>query len=128
MRCLDASFVIDLVKGEVSAVRKAKTLDDAGERLAIPAPALAEVLVGAYFRGGLVLRKTLELLSGLDVLLVDAGAAEEAGRIGAELLRRGTALPTVDLLIAAVAKSNRRVLVTRDDAFARIPDLAVEAY
>ena len=128
MRCLDASFVIDLVKGAVSAARKAKTLDDARERLAIPAPALTEVLGGAYFRGGPVLRKTLELLSGLDVLPVDEGAAEEAGRIGAELLRRGTALPTVDLLIAAVAKSNRRILVTRDDAFSRIPYLAVEAY
>ncbi len=128
MRCLDASFVIDLVKGDASAVRKAKALDDASERLAIPAPALAEVLVGAYFRGGPVLRKTLELLTGLEILPVDEAAADEAGRIGAELLRRGIALPTVDLLIAAVTKLNRRILVTRDEAFARIPDLAVEAY
>src|SRR5438445_1799687 len=128
MRCLDSSFVIDLVKGEAGAVARARSLDDAHEKPSIAAPALAEVLQGAYYKGGGILAKTLELLASLDVLGTDERVAAEAGRIGAELLRRGAGVPTVDLLIAATAKLHQQVLVTRDAAFQRIPDLAVETY
>lgn len=128
MRCLDSSFIIDLVKGEEGAVTRARAFDDAGEKPTIAAPALAEVLQGAYFKGGEILAKTFELLASLDVLGVDERIAAEAGRIGAELLRRGATVPTVDLLIAATAKMSQQVLVTRDSAFQRIPDLAVETY
>ena len=48
--------------------------------------------------------------------------------MGAERLRRGTALSVVDLLIAATAKVNQGILVTRDAAFGGIPGLAVQAY
>jgi predicted nucleic acid-binding protein len=128
VRCLDSSFVIDLVKGEAGAAAKARALDDAHEKPSIAAPALAEVLQGAYYKGGAILAKTLELLASLDVLEIDDQVAAEAGRLGAELLRRGASVPTVDLLIAAAAKLSQQILVTRDVAFQRIPDLAVETY
>jgi predicted nucleic acid-binding protein len=128
MRCLDASYLIDLVKGEPDAVAKARTLDEASEEVYIAAPALTEVLQGAYFKGGSTLRETLDILASATVLDIDARVADEAGRIGADLLRRGTTVATVDLLIAATAKVNGCVLVTRDAAFTRIPNLAVETY
>ncbi len=128
MRSLDAGFLVDLLKGEGAAVEKARELQASGEHLSIAAPALAEVLIGANFRGGRTLSKTWEVLSSVDVLDVDATVAAEAGRIGAELLRRGIAFATVDLLIAAAAKVHQHILVTRDAAFSRIPGLAVEAY
>ena len=128
MRCLDAAFLVDLLKGEEAAVRKAKELEASGEHLSIAAPALAEVLVGANFQGGRNLSKTWEILSAFEVLDVDATVAAEAGRMGAELLRRGEAIATLDLLIAAAAKVHQQILVTRDVAFSRIPGLAVEAY
>ena len=128
MRCLDASFLIDVIKGVPAAAQKAMAMDASGERLSVPAPVLTEVLRGGYFRGGKELRDTLELLAGMEVLEVDDDVAAEAGRMGAELLKRGTDMGTVDLLIAATVKLNRRILGPRDSSFFGIPDLAVETY
>jgi len=128
MRCFDATFLIDYLAGERAAVEKGKEWAAAGERLAAPAAAVAETLLGAYFEGGSALREALALLDTLEVLPVDAAIAAEAGRMGAEQLRRGSAMSVVDLLIAATARANQGILVTRDSAFGRIPGLAVETY
>lgn len=128
MRCLDATFLIDYLAGDRAAVEKAKEWAAAGERLAAPAPAVAETLLGAYFEGGSALREALGFLDTMDVLPVDARVAAEAGRMGAEQLRRGTAASIVDLLIAATARTNQGILVTRDTAFGQLPGLAVETY
>lgn len=128
MRCLDSTFVVDLLRGDGGARKRAESMGVAGERAAIPAPAMAEVLVGAQHRGGQYLRKALELLAGLDVIPTDAAVAARAGELGAELLRRGARLSAVDLLIAATAEVHASVLLTRDTDFSSVPGLAVETY
>jgi tRNA(fMet)-specific endonuclease VapC len=128
VRCLDSSFLIDFAGGHAAATRKAQGLVAVGERIAIPAPVLAEVLVRAMLRGGTYQRRMTELLANLEVLPTDSTVATDAGMLGAELARRGTAAGTVDLLIAATARLNNAILVTRDRAFAGMPGLAVEAY
>lgn len=128
MRCLDSTFLIDLLKGDDAAVAKMREIESLGEPVSLPAPCLAEILLGAHFKGGDLLRDTLHVVARLDVLEVDAAVAGEAGRLGAELLRRGQGLPTTDLLIAAAARLKGQILVTRDADFARIPGLAVEGY
>ncbi len=128
VRCLDSTFLIDLLKGDPAATAKMREIEALGEAVSLPAPCLAEVLLGAHFRGGDLLRVTLDVVERLDVLEVDAVVAGEAGRLGAELLRRGESLPTTDLLIAAAARLSGQILVTRDTDFARIPGLAVEGY
>lgn len=128
MRCLDSTFLIDLLKGDPSAAAKMREIESLGEQVSMAAPALTELLMGAYFKGGALLKDTLDMVSRLDILEVDAEAAAEAGRLGAELLRRGESLPTTDLLIASTARLRQQVLVTRDSDFQRIPGLAVEGY
>lgn len=128
MRCLDSTFLIDLLKGDPAASAKMKEIESLGEPVSLPSPCLTEVLLGAHFKGGALLRDTLDAVGRLDILEVDAAVAAEAGRLGAELLRRGRSLPTTDLLIAAAARLSGRVLVTRDPDFARIPGLAVEGF
>ncbi len=128
MRCLDSTFLIDLLKGDAAAVAKMREIEALGEAVSLAAPCLTELLVGAHFKGGALLKETLDLVSRIDVLEVDAAVAGEAGRLGAELLRRGQGLPTTDLLIAAAARLHAQVLVTRDTDFARIPGLAIEGY
>lgn len=128
MRCLDSTFLIDLLRGEEAAAAKMREIEGLGEGVSLPAPCLAEVLLGAHYKGGELLRDTLDVIARLEVLEVDAAVAGEAGRLGAELLRRGQGLPTTDLLIAATARLHGQVLVTRDEDFARIPGLAVEGY
>lgn len=128
MRCLDSTFLIDLLKGDAPATAKMKEIEALGEPVSLAAPSLTELLLGAHFKGGALLRDTLDLVARVDVLEVDARVAAEAGRLGADLLRRGQGLPTTDLLIAAAARLHGHVLVTRDTDFTRIPGLAVEGY
>lgn len=68
MKCLDSTFCIDLVRGSKEAATKASELSAAGERLAIPAPALTEFLVGAFHQGGSRLTQALEFVSELEAL------------------------------------------------------------
>ncbi|HYM40451.1 MAG TPA: PIN domain-containing protein [Thermoplasmata archaeon] len=128
MRCLDATYLIDYLEGQAAAVAKVQQWTAASERLATPAPAAAETLLGAYYEGGSALRDALGLMETLEVLPIDATVATEAAQLGAEQLRRGTAASTVDLLIAAAARLHGGILVTRDTGFGRITGLAVETY
>lgn len=128
MRCLDRAFLIDLPKGDAAAVAKMREMERLGEAVSLPAPCLTEVLIGAHYKGGALLRGTLDVLANLEILEADEAVAGEAGRLGADLLRRGESLPTTDLLIAACARLRGQILVTRNGDFARIPGLAVESY
>src|SRR3990172_260228 len=121
MRCLDASFVVDLLAGDPAAARKAAELEVSGERLSISVPAMAEVLMGAHFAGGGYLRKTLGLMAGLEGLPADAAVGAEAGELGAELMRRGERPAASDLIVAASARLHRKILLTRDGAFSTMP-------
>jgi tRNA(fMet)-specific endonuclease VapC len=128
MKAVDSTFPIDVLKEVPSAGAKARELEAAGERLAIPAPALAEVMVGAHHAGGWLLRETLELVTPFEVLPTDAEAAHEAGRLGAEMIRRGRRMSAGDLLVAATCRLRGLILVTRDGGLAEVPGLAVEHY
>jgi predicted nucleic acid-binding protein len=128
MVSLDATFLIDLLDGTAEAVQKAEELDSSDEPLEVTPPSAAEVLTGAYFAGGEYLSRTRDLLRGLTMLEFDGGACEEAGRIGADLMKRGQTVGWMDLLIAAVSKRHGRRLLTRDPDFSRIPGLVIESY
>ena len=62
MRCFDSTFLIDYMRGEESAVSKIRDLKEASEVLTTPAIAAAELLIGAHYRGGRQLARTLEFL------------------------------------------------------------------
>lgn len=128
MRCFDSTFLIDYVRSEVTAVEKMRDLVESGERITTPSVAAAEVLFGAYFRGRQELSRTLEFLDRLEILPFDIADATEAGRIGAEALRRGTPIAGNDLLVAATARHRGGILVSRDGVFSHVPGLAVETY
>lgn len=66
-------------------------------------------------------------LSPITVLDFDASAAEEYGKIRAELERQGRSLGPMDMLIAGHAKSEGLVLVTNNTKeFCRVEGLMVE--
>ncbi|MCI4348300.1 MAG: type II toxin-antitoxin system VapC family toxin [Thermoplasmata archaeon] len=128
MKCLDSTFCIDLANGSPGAMAKAEELSTTGERLAIPAPALTEFLVGAFHQGGRRLAQALEYISELEVLDVTEPISVDAARLGGECSRRGEAVGTLDLLIASTAKHHHAPLLSRDSDFARIPGLTLETY
>ncbi|OIQ79444.1 tRNA(fMet)-specific endonuclease VapC [mine drainage metagenome] len=67
-----------------------------------------------------------EFLRRMDVLPWDSATAGDYGSMRAELARKGTPLGSLDMLIAAHAISVDAVLVTSDQAFQQVADLAVE--
>ena len=62
-----------------------------------------------------------EFLARIDVLAWDSEAATRYGVLRAELERGGTPLGNLDTLIAAHARAEAAILVTNDQAFARVP-------
>lgn len=128
MRVVDATFPIDVLKGHPGAQAKVAALAARDELMAIPASAMVDVLIGAYFKGGSLLEHTVALLSQFEVLAADQGVAHEAGRLGAAMRRRGARMSAPDLLVAAACTTANLNLVSRDAAFARVPGLTVESY
>lgn len=128
MRCVDTTFCVDLAKGERAAVALAKDLDTRRERLAIPAPALTEFLIGGFAKGGARLETAIDLVSRMEVIPIDEAIAVEAARIGGQAIRDGTPIGTLDLLIAAAARIRQCPIITRDRDFAGIPGLKIETY
>ena len=127
MKCLDSTFCIDFANGIPEALARAAELSDLGERLAIPAPALTEFLVGAFHQGGRRLSQALEFVSELEVLDVTETISVDAARLGG-MLTTGELVGTLDLLIASTAKHHHAHLISRDRDFARVPGLTLETY
>lgn len=66
-------------------------------------------------------------LSSISILEFDHHAAEEYGKIRAELERNGTPIGPMDMLIAGHARSEQLILVTNNTReFNRVEDLEIE--
>ena len=87
-----------------------------------------ELLYGLARRPGATALHTVvqEFLKRVDVLAWDSAAARRYGALRATLEAAGTPLGNLDTLIAAHALSTGAILVTNDQAFARVPALVIE--
>lgn len=56
-------------------------------------------------------------LESLDILSITSSVWEQAYELGFSLRRKGLTIPTVDLIIAALAIENKTVLVHHDEHF-----------
>jgi len=128
MVSLDSSFLIDLLAGEPRAVAKALELDRSAEPRYLTAPAAAEVMLGGYRLGGSYFERARQLIDGLPLLAFDRASYHQAGRLGAELLKRGLPIGQGDLFIASISLRHGERLLTNDRGFSRVPGLAVETY
>jgi len=66
------------------------------------------------------------LLEQLRIWQFDSAAAMEFGRLRTELRTKGRPIPTFDVLIAAIARTNNLVLLTADKHFDAIEKLSPE--
>ena len=125
---LDSTFLIDLLRRRPAALRRAEEFRRSDTATCIAPPAAVEVLTGGHRIGGEPLRKAEELLASLPVLAFDGEAIETCARLAAELIERGEYIGEGDLLIAGISLRHGEKLVTRDQAFSRIPGLLIEFY
>jgi hypothetical protein len=92
LKCLDTSFLIDMLRGDVDAVKKARELDEAGPN-ATTEVNVFELVYGIH-RGKLADRRArlvqLErLFSRLITLPLNHEAALKAGKVLGKLVRGG---------------------------------------
>lgn len=123
---LDTNAVSDLVKGNAAITRR--LLVTPMSSICISAITEGELLYGLAKRPAMKrLRLVIEeFLLRCDVLPWDSTVTTHYGKLRAALESQGKLLQPLDLQIAAHALSVGAVLVTGDQAFARIPELVVE--
>ncbi|ACX52444.1 PilT protein domain protein [Ammonifex degensii KC4] len=123
---LDTNIVIALFKGDASVRRNLAK----AEKVFIPAIVLGELYYGAYKSGQAErnLSRIEEFVGNIAVLACNAGTAREYGVIKNQLRAKGRPIPENDIWIAAVARQQGLVLVTRDDHFGEVEDLKLEKW
>lgn len=124
---LDTNICIYAQKG-VPAVIKAMA-EKSRDGLVISAITLAELWHG--IEGSNAYDKNVQRLNGLlcavEVIPFDESAARHYGQTASYLKRNGTPIGTMDMLIAAHARSRGFTVVTNNVwEFERVPDLKVE--
>lgn len=133
MKCLDTTFLIDLMHNEASAVRKARELEEVGFN-ATTEINVFELVYGIH-RSKLGDRKARlaqaeQLFSRLVTFPLNHEAALNAGKILGKLSREGKEASPRDGMIASVAITHGcNVIVTRNTKhFVSIPGIQVEVY
>jgi tRNA(fMet)-specific endonuclease VapC len=124
---LDTNILSDLVRHPKGQVRD--RIVDVGEELVC-----TSIIVAAELRYGAVRRNSPRLtaqieavLSGLDVLALEAPVDVVYGQLRSRLERSGSLIGANDLLIAAHALTLGHTVVTDNEReFSRIDDLAIE--
>jgi len=124
---LDTNTLIYAQKGIQSVLEK--LAQKRNEGLSISAITLAELQHGVESsanrdKNALALVKSLSIV---DILPFDSTAAAEYGKICAMLRKRGTPIGTMDMLIAAHARSEGLIIVTNNvREFERVDGLKIE--
>ena len=125
---LDTNICIYAIKHKPDTVIK-KFLSHDPEELCISAITYAELMHGVE-KSMAVERNRIAMslfLSPITILQFDERAAEEYGRIKAELEKKGTPIGPMDTLIAGHARSSGLILVTNNTReFNRVVGLTVE--
>jgi len=128
MAVLETDFLIDLLRGDEHALEKAREIEAKGERKATTPISAAELLEGAYYVQGKHLAAAKDLLKNLEILEFDLEAADRAGEIGAELIRKGRQIGVADTMIAGIVKRHGERLITRGRHYWEVRGLMVERY
>ncbi len=127
----DTSFIIDVMKNDTNAVRKAEDLSGASVSILVGTPTIFELYVGVGLsvRSAEERKKVLGILGSLPHLPLDAASASKAGIIYAQRVKEKTKIDPEDAMLAGIAIQNNEPLLTRNRKdFAGIPELKVETY
>ena len=130
MSILESSFLIDILRARPEAVKLLDKIEANEHTLYIAAPTVMELWLGALESNTKEEEKNKieELLASFIVLPLDSNSAKRAAEIESDLIRNGKIIETEDIMIAGIALSNGKTLVTRDEHFTRIPGLRVLKY
>jgi tRNA(fMet)-specific endonuclease VapC len=105
-----------------------RILDHKPSELCISAITLAELRFGAHKRDSKKLHKLIDTFAeSVAPQDFDIDAADEYGRLAADLAKRGTPIGAFDAMIAAHALALKLILVTNNEKhFRKVPRLKIE--
>ena len=124
MYCLDTDIIIEYFKGNAAIKSHIDKLDKSS--LNITPLTLCELYRGAFlsqnFEKNVVAIN--KLLAWVNILDFDTFSCELYGKIYAELKKSGNIIQDSDMMIAAICKTNNKILITRNKKhFENIKDL-----
>ena len=124
---LDTNTASYIIKGNFPAVRR-RLLRIPMAQIFISSVTEGELLYGVARKSGTTSLQRIveEFLLRITVLPWDSDAAQQYGRLRADLDSAGRPMGNLDVMIAAHASAAGAVLVTSDQAFTRISKLKVE--
>lgn len=136
MYLFDTDFIINLVRGDKSAVRFAKKVDEEMAFRAISVVSAHEYLLGVYFshwknpeRLSEMLVKAESELMRFEIIPYTYEIAKKSAEIDAHLTKSGQTISLADIIIAATAIVHNLQLVTRNVRhFSRISNLKIKTY
>jgi tRNA(fMet)-specific endonuclease VapC len=126
---LDTGIAQDFMNRRNGVLERADQERHRGHRIGICVPVLGELWSG--IEGSISRERNAQrlrhALSRLVVWPYDTGAAEEFGRVFAELRRRDRPMQQIDIQIAAVALTlGNTIVVSSDSDITAVPGLTVE--
>lgn len=130
MVILDASFIIDLLKGNPSASRKARELDESGKDKYLTSVTAMELYYGALSSGRKEETiKFMSLLMSLNKVSFEFNGSIKAAEIKYELKKKGMIIDVEDIMQAGIAKTTGQKILTKNvKHFERVDGLKVESY
>ena len=127
---LDTAFIIDVLRGDESVEGHLADLDRSSP-LHVSAVSVMELWEGIHLSDSTNRERQAvrEVLEGLTELPFDRACAMRAGKLNAELRKRGRSIEAADAMIAATALVRDRPVVTRNVShFDHIEGLEVISY
>ena len=131
MVCLDTSFIIDILRGDESAITLKEELEKTSEGITIATPTIIELIRGL---NSVNVRKDEKdtihhFVRNVPSLSLDKESALISGNIDLDLTTKGEKIQIEDVMIAAIVLSNNEVLLTKNiKHFSRIDGLNVQGY
>lgn len=126
---LDSGIMSDFVNRRHGVPEKVREAQLVGSRIGTCIPVVAELFFGVELSSTRDenLRRLHRALSGIVCWPLDRGAAEEYGRLAADLRRAGRTIQQIDIMVAAIARTlGQCPVVSTDSDFAAVPGLTVE--
>jgi tRNA(fMet)-specific endonuclease VapC len=123
---LDTNIIIAIFAEEPAVLQRVA----AAAEVFVPVIVLGELYYGARksARAAANIDRIDEFASAATNLGCDAATAQQYGRIKNDLRAKGRPIPENDIWIAAIAAQHGLTVVSRDDHFADVSDLPIEAW
>ena len=127
----DTSFLIDIMKSDKEAIKKAEEIEKNGNTIAVTSISIFELFVGVTLsiKQDRERNKIIRILKGLPLISFDENSAIEAGKIFAQKRKNGMLIDPEDSMIAGICSRRNEILITRNiKHFNDIESLRIESY